>query len=168
MLLLGAEGGEEWAGVKKKIRPTQQWSRGGGTLTLFQTKIYDFPYPISDLTPKCIPYFRPALTRNSLTANDKNVDIMLFIITGSVRTVLAGFFFFCNVFRPGFFPICHALSAATNFGWNHTLSQSKTTKSIPYFLLKMVENDTLWGSTYLHGWYMRVPPGRMMCCWSIL
>ena len=31
------------------------------TLTLFQTKICDFPYPISDLTLKSIPYFRPAL-----------------------------------------------------------------------------------------------------------
>ena len=30
------------------------------TLTLFQTKICDFPYPISDLTQNSIPYFRPA------------------------------------------------------------------------------------------------------------
>ena len=29
------------------------------TLTLFQTKICDFPYPISDLTQNFIPYFRP-------------------------------------------------------------------------------------------------------------
>ena len=29
------------------------------TLTLFQTKICDFPYPISDLTKNLIPYFRP-------------------------------------------------------------------------------------------------------------
>ena len=31
------------------------------TLTLFQTKIWDFPYPISDLTFKSIRDFRPAL-----------------------------------------------------------------------------------------------------------
>ena len=31
------------------------------TLILFQTKIWDFPYPISNLTLKSIPYFRPAL-----------------------------------------------------------------------------------------------------------
>ena len=30
-----------------------------GTVTLFQTKICDFPYPISDLTPISMPYFRP-------------------------------------------------------------------------------------------------------------
>ena len=29
------------------------------TLTLFQTQIYDFPYPISDLIKNLIPYFRP-------------------------------------------------------------------------------------------------------------
>ena len=28
---------------------------------LFQTKICDFPYPISDLTLKSIPYIRPVL-----------------------------------------------------------------------------------------------------------
>ena len=31
------------------------------TLTLFKAKICDFPYPISDLTLKSIPYFIPAL-----------------------------------------------------------------------------------------------------------
>ena len=31
------------------------------TLTLFMTKICDFPYPIYDLTLKSIPCFRPAL-----------------------------------------------------------------------------------------------------------
>ena len=30
------------------------------TLTLFQTKICDFHYPISDLSKNLIPYFRPA------------------------------------------------------------------------------------------------------------
>ena len=29
------------------------------TLTLFQSKICDFPYPISDLIKNLIPYFRP-------------------------------------------------------------------------------------------------------------
>ena len=29
------------------------------TLTLFHTKICDFPYPISDLIKNLIPYFRP-------------------------------------------------------------------------------------------------------------
>jgi len=29
------------------------------TFTLFQTKICNFPYPISDLTHNLIPYFKP-------------------------------------------------------------------------------------------------------------
>ena len=31
-------------------------------------------------------------------------------------------------------------------------------KSIPYFRLEMLENDTLWGGTYLYGLRMGVPP----------
>ena len=37
------------------------------TLTLFQTKICDFPYPISDLIKNLIPYFRPE-TLESVTS----------------------------------------------------------------------------------------------------
>ena len=33
------------------------------TLTLFQTKICDFPYPISDLIKNLIPYFSPGARR---------------------------------------------------------------------------------------------------------
>ena len=41
----------------------KNWDGVCGTLfeilTLFQTKICDFPYPISDLLKNLIPYFRP-------------------------------------------------------------------------------------------------------------
>ena len=41
----------------------KNWKGVGGTLpetlTLFQTKICDFRYPISDLIQNLIPYFRP-------------------------------------------------------------------------------------------------------------
>ena len=33
----------------------------------------------------------------------------------------------------------------------YTLFQTKMAKSIPYFRLEMLENDTLWGGTYLYG-----------------
>ena len=48
------------------------------TLTLFQTKIWDFPYPISDLILESIPYFRPALLISSLgqTNVKSNVDTL--------------------------------------------------------------------------------------------
>ena len=39
-----------------------------------------------------------------------------------------------------------------------TLFQNKMAKSIPYFRLEMLENGTLWGSTYLYGLYMGVSP----------
>ena len=42
------------------------------TVTLFQTKICDFPYPISDLIKNLIPYFRPALVYNFRSALVQN------------------------------------------------------------------------------------------------
>ena len=38
----------------------------------------------------------------------------------------------------------------------YTLFQTKLAKSIPYFRLEMLENDTLY-DTYLYGLYMGVP-----------
>ena len=43
-------GGKNWIGMCGTLPET---------LTLFQTKICDFPYPISDLIKNLIPYFRP-------------------------------------------------------------------------------------------------------------
>ena len=39
----------------------------------------------------------------------------------------------------------------------YTLFQTKMAKSMPYFRLEMLENDTLWGGIYLYGLYMEVP-----------
>ena len=50
----------------------------------------------------------------------------------------------------------------------YTLFQTKMAKSIPYFRLEMLENDTLWGGTYLYGPDMGVPPpppGNKMRQW---
>ena len=74
----GASKGMNRTDLAKLIYPVQGRERGqpphGGyspeiwvgvcgppleSLTLFQTKICDFPYPISDLTQNYIPYFRP-------------------------------------------------------------------------------------------------------------
>ena len=52
-----------WAGLRGYFQ--KNWVGVCGTLpetlTLFQTKICDFPYSISDLIKNLIPYFRPAL-----------------------------------------------------------------------------------------------------------
>ena len=56
---------------------------GGGVLTgnlgggvqiasLFQTKICDFPYPISDLTQNSILYFRPTIINANRTPEEEN------------------------------------------------------------------------------------------------
>ena len=37
------------------------------------------------------------------------------------------------------------------------LFQSRKANSISYFRLEMLENNTLWGGTYLYGLYMGVP-----------
>ena len=62
-------GQSEWCSAKasKAWRSSPggtPWKFGWGvcgppleTLRLFQTKIHDFPYPISDLTQNSIPYF---------------------------------------------------------------------------------------------------------------
>ena len=54
------------------------------TLTLFQTKICDFQYPISDLIKNLIPYFRPGLIIISSLGQTNvkgNVYILLLIRT---------------------------------------------------------------------------------------
>ena len=40
----------------------------------------------------------------------------------------------------------------------YTLFQTNMANYIPYYRLEMLENDTLWGGTYLYGLYMGVPP----------
>ena len=41
----------------------------------------------------------------------------------------------------------------------YTLFPTKMANSIPYFRLEMIENDTLWGGTYLYGFaYGILPP----------
>ena len=129
--------------------------RGGGggggvlkTLALFQTKIYDFPYPISDLTLKMYTLFQTLwCVANSATLNR-------FTAYGTPQTMIVFFFFFAINVR-----------GSTRYSKNgildqidriYTLFQTKMAKSIPYFRLEMLENDTLWGGTYLYGLYMGV------------
>ena len=51
----------------------------------------------------------------------------------------------------------------------YTLFQTKMATSLPYFRLEMLENNTLWGGTYLYGLYMAPPRAQIvasvgMCC----
>ena len=112
--------------------------------TLFQTWL-----------PKWIPYFRPwdvwqfrqlsiELRRTGLRDAPNDVRVFFFAINvhGNTRYSKSG------------------IPAQTN--GIYTLFQTKLAKSIPYFRLEMLENDTLWGGTYLYGLYMGVPPRNGM------
>ena len=122
------------------------------TLTLFQTKIYDFPYPISDRTIKIHTLFQTLwCVANSATFNR-------FTAHGtSSRRKRCSFlcFFVINV---------HGNTRYSKNGIPdqidgiYTLFQTKMAKSIPNFRLEMLENGTLWGGTYPYGLYMGVPP----------
>ena len=127
-------------------RPVQK------TLTLFQTKKYDFPYPISDLTLKMYILFQT-----------------LWCVTISVT--LNRFTAYGTSWRPKrcswFFEFAINVHGNTRYSKSgipdqtdgiYTLFQTKMAKSIPYFRLEMLENDTLWGGTYLYGLYMGVTP----------
>ena len=115
------------------------------TLTLFQTKL-----------SKCIPYFRPCdvwqirqlsidLRRTGLrdTPNDVHVSFSLRSMSSATHVTLK--------------TVSHDQTDRI-----YTLFQTKMAKSIPYFRLEMLENDTLWGGTYPYGLYMGVPPPQVL------
>ena len=119
------------------------------TLTLFQTKIYGFPYPISDLTLTRSTLFQTLwCVANSATLN--RVYSVRYFVTPQTMFVFC-FFFAINV---------HGSTRYSKNGIQdqidgmYTLFQTKMAKSIPYFRLEMLENDTLWGGMYLYGFYM--------------
>ena len=73
-----------------------------------------------------------------------------------LQTMFAGFFFFAINIRGNTRYSKTGIPDQTD--GIYTLFQTKMAKSIPYFRLEMLENDTLWGGTYLYGLYMGVPP----------
>ena len=106
------------------------------TLTLFQTKICDFPHPISDPTLKTYTLFQTLWS----VVISANVHVFFFAINvhGNTR-------YFKNVIPDQTDGV-------------YTLFQTKMAKSTHYFRLEMLENDTLWGGQYIYGLYMGVHP----------
>ena len=49
----------------------------------------------------------------------------------------------------------------------YTLFQTKMAKSIPYFRLEVLENETLFGGTYLYGLYMEYLPATFDHAWFV-
>ena len=117
-------------------------------LTLFQTKICDFPFPISVLTENCIHYFRPdpypILIAKTFENFLKFQTIIKSHLSGEenkkkgslLRTV------------PNSRSKCKYL----------TLFQTKMVKIDTLFRTKRLKTHTLWGRPYLYGLYEKVPP----------
>ena len=107
------------------------------TLTLFQNKICDFPYPISDLIKNLVPYFRPEPWS---PARDRSA-----CVTSCYATYKVG----VNIKRE----VVLSLN-------DEEVASSKKTYSIhtPYFRPKRLKHQTLWRRTYLYNPYRGVPP----------
>ena len=115
---------------------------------------YDFLHPISDQTLKMYTLFQTlwcvtiSATLNRFTAYG--------IVTPQTMCVFFFFEFATNVHGN----TCYSINGIPDqTDGRYTLFRPKWhTKSIPYYRLEMLENDTLWGGTYLYGLYNGVPP----------
>ena len=121
------------------------------TLTLFQTKICDFRYPISDLIKNLIPYFRPKALEPR--ARPERVTSTYTVGVNIEREMVLS-------------PNDEEEASSKNIPnsrlecTNHTLFQTKMSKLIPYCKPKRLKKHTLWGRTYLYSLYKRVPLPR--------
>ena len=124
-------------------------ARSWKPLPYFRPKYTNFHTLFRTWLSKCIPYFRPCdvwqirqlsidLRRTGL--RDAKNDVRVFLLRAQMST-------------------------ATHVTLK-MVSQTKQTEYTPYFRLEILENDTLWGATYLYGLYMGVtpppPPGGRM------
>ena len=119
-----------WVGV---CRPVLK------TLTSFQTKIYNFPYPISDLTLKMYTLFQ------TLWGVVISATLNRFTAYGTSWRPKRCSRIFLDRYQC---PRQHTLpknGIPDQTDGIHTLFQTKMAKSIPYFRLEMLENGTPLG-----------------------
>ena len=138
------------------------------TLTLFQTKICDFPYRISDLIKNLVPYFRPEalepgawperVTSCYGTYTVVGVNIKREMVLSPNDEEVANSSkkhtqFKTTVHKP------YAISDQNGRNWHPVSDQNgwKTT-------------DTLWRRKYPYSLYKGLPPGRKTRCrlWVLL
>ena len=133
------------------------------TLTLFQTKICDFPYPISDLIKNLIPYFRPEALEPGAWPERVTSCYGTYTVVG------------VNIKRE--MVLLPNDEEVANSSKKHT--QFKTRVHKPYPISgqngrnwypnrpKRLKNHTLWRRTYPYSLYKGLPPpprGRKICC----
>ena len=114
------------------------------TLTLFQTKICDFPYHISDMFKNLIPYFRPDVLEPGAWPERVTSCYGTCTVVGvNIKREM--------VLSPNDEVVAILLNNISNLRpecTNHTLFQTKTAL-----------NDTLWRRTYPYSLYKGLPLG---------
>ena len=116
------------------------------TLTLFQTKICDFPYPISDLIKNLIPYFRPEALEPGAWPERVTSCYGTYTVVGvNIKREM--------VLSPNDEEVANSSIKHTQFktrrAQNIPCFRPKWSKLIPYFKPKRLKK-TFWLGTYLY------------------
>ena len=116
------------------------------TLTLFQTKICDFPYPISDLIKNLIPYFRPEALEPGAWPERVTSCYGTYTVVGvNIKREM--------VLSPNDDEVANSSKKHTQFKTGvhkpYPVSYQRS-KLIRYFRPKRLKNHTLWCRTYLY------------------
>ena len=123
------------------------------TLTLFQTKICDFPYPISDLIKNLIPYFRPEALEPGAWPERVTSCYGTYTVVGvNIKREM--------VLSPNDEEVANSSKKHTQFKTRvhkpYPISHQKGLKQT----YRLGSNRLLvWGCTYLYSPYKGLPPG---------
>ena len=114
------------------------------TLTLFQTKICDFPYPISDLIKNLIPYFRPEALEPGAWPERVTSCYGTYTVVG------------VNIKREMVLSPNDEEVASSK---KHTQFKTRVNKPYPISDQNGWKKHTLWRRTYPYSLYKGLPPG---------
>ena len=114
------------------------------TLTLFQTKICDFPYPISDLIKNLIPYFRPEALEPSAWPERVTSCYGTYTVVG------------VNIKRE--MVLSPNDEEVANSSKKHTQFKTRVHKPYPISDQNGWKKHTLWRRTYPYSLYKGLPP----------
>ena len=120
------------------------------TLTLFQTKICDFPYPISDLIKNLIPYFRPEALEPGAWPERVTSCYGTYTVVG------------VNIKRE--MVLSPNDEEVANSSKKHTQFKTRVHKPYPITDQNGWKKHTLWCRTYPYSLYKGLPPGRKTLC----
>ena len=127
-------------------------------LVLKTLTLYNFLYPISDLTLKMYTLFQTLWYVVILATLNRIYGIWDFVTPQTM------FVFFSSRSMSTETHITLKMVSQTKHTEYYTLFQTKMEKSIPYFRLEMLNNDdTLWGGTTYMACIWVYPPPGLIC-----